>query len=103
VHLAGGADDAAGQAGPLVTSRRIVMRAVCQPLAARPAKIDWPGLASSRWKGCGSNWRANAVTWSTSSACASVLKVSPDPEVIEVQDVGHAVSIRGELSIWMRL
>jgi len=39
----------------------MVSAAVCQPLAARPPKkVDF-AASSSVWKGCGSNFSANAL------------------------------------------
>jgi len=40
---------------PLSTRRRMVIAAVCQPLAANPANSVPFAFSSSRWKGCGSN------------------------------------------------
>ena len=37
---------------------RMNMAPVCQPLAMSPPKMLRAAAASSRWKGCGSNWRA---------------------------------------------
>ena len=35
--------------------------AVCQPLAARPPRIDSRAASASRWKGCGSNSAAKLL------------------------------------------
>jgi hypothetical protein len=51
---------------PLSTSSRMVIAAVCQPLAANPANSVLFAVSLSRWKGCGSNWPANALIWAAS-------------------------------------
>jgi hypothetical protein len=45
----------------LSTVSRIAMAQVCQPLAHRPPNTERAPASSSRWKGCGSNWRANCA------------------------------------------
>jgi hypothetical protein len=40
------------------TTIRMNMAPVCQPLAMRPPNMLRRPASSSRWNGCGSNWRA---------------------------------------------
>ena len=46
----------------LVMMKRMNSAAVCQPDAHSPPNSDASAAASSRWKGCGSNSRAKAIT-----------------------------------------
>src|ERR1700731_4840609 len=46
---------------PLSTKSRMLMAAVCQPLATSPPKNDAFPAAASRWNGWGSNCWANVL------------------------------------------
>src|SRR5881396_1691563 len=59
----------------LSTSSRMVIAAVCQPLAANPPKIEPRAASSSRWKGCGSNSAAKVLIRSFST------RRRPEPNV----------------------
>jgi hypothetical protein len=63
--------------GSLSTSTRIVIAAVCQPLAARPRNTLSRAVLSSRWNGCGSNSAAKALIRSASTRNAPEPKVWP--------------------------
>jgi hypothetical protein len=66
-----------GGLGSLSTSSRIVIAAVCPPLAARPRNTLSRAVLSSRWNGCGSNSAAKALIRSASTRNAPEPKVWP--------------------------
>jgi len=55
----------------------MVTAAVCQPLAANPANSVPFALSSSRWKGCGSNWPANALICAASMTWVALANRRP--------------------------
>ena len=55
--------------GTLSVSRRMVMAAVCQPLAASEPKNESFAASSSVWNGCGSKSAAKRLICSASSVC----------------------------------
>src|SRR5258705_9523188 len=61
----------------LSTSSRMVIAAVCQPLAASPRNIEPRAASSSRWKGCGSNSAAKLLMRSFSTRRRPEPKVCP--------------------------
>jgi len=59
------------------TISRMLIAAVCQPLAANPANGDCCAAASSRWNGCGSYALAKAKISSLSTRLRPLLKTCP--------------------------
>ena len=63
--------------GRLSTSSRIVIAALCEPLAASPPKKDRAPSASSRWNGCGSNSPAKRLMSSVPTRRVADPKTAP--------------------------
>src|SRR6267143_3348399 len=61
----------------LSTRSRMVIAAVCHPLAANPRNIEPRAASSSRWKGCGSNSAAKVLIRSFSTRRRPEPKVCP--------------------------
>ena len=74
----------------LPTIIRIVKAAVCQPLATSPPKNVAAAAASSRWKGCGSNWRCKRLDLSAVDRDdRAAFERLADGEVFQIQILGH--------------
>src|SRR5260370_24033861 len=76
----------------LSTRSRMVIAAVCQPLAASPRNIELRAASSSRWKGCGSNSAAKALIRSFSTRKRPEPKVCPTAKSSRYRPVIAAVS-----------
>src|SRR4029079_199971 len=62
---------------PWSTNSRMVIAAVCQPLATCPRKIDPPAASGAVWEGCGSYSRAKAMIASAVTSTSGDSKLSP--------------------------
>src|SRR5260370_295446 len=76
----------------LSTRSRMVIAAVCQPLAASARNIEPRAASSSRWKGCGSNSAAKALIRSFSTRKRPEPKVCPTAKSSRYRPVIAAVS-----------
>src|SRR5712691_13195785 len=76
----------------LSTRSRMVIAAVCQPLAASPRNIEPRAASSSRWKGCGSNSAAKVLIRSLSTRRRPEPKVCPTAKSSRYRPVIAAAS-----------